>query len=410
MAEHAAGARHAPILSRIPKCVLPVMIGTILTFGSAAEAVVTATLVQNNATTDLDLTGKIDPALLNADRIDVSTSGRNNSIGGVTFEALSSLDSDSILFKNGVIGIGTRSSATIGVAITFTNDSGVAYRPVLQSTLLAAGMGVGVTTAQAPLEFDPRATTLECNPAQLKNCGGVRESTLEASPYYFGQSSAGFEFDISVGDLSIYSLTGGVTTQNGRISTDFAQAQSVLNNFTSVRDDFYGVGYTWDDTIVDILFPEILAPGESVTAVYTIRTWVDVQAGGLSVGVDDRIQNSLLMGYASFGDPTGGKKTTTSRGMFNALADDGIGIDGINTSSYATFKLPTRERLVRNDDGSYSAISVFDGETTFVDRDPTPYGAPAGVPEPAGWAMMLAGFGLVGAVLRRRPGGILAGA
>lgn len=67
--------------------------------------------------------------------------------------------------------------------------------------------------------------------------------------------------------------------------------------------------------------------------------------------------------------------------------------------------------------GSFCAygFSVYGGAPTFVAQAPADGGAwqaaliadetqvgPIGVPEPASWAMLIAGFGLVGSVLRRR--------
>ncbi|KPF66614.1 hypothetical protein IP88_12745 [alpha proteobacterium AAP81b] len=72
--------------------------------------------------------------------------------------------------------------------------------------------------------------------------------------------------------------------------------------------------------------------------------------------------------------------------------------------SYSRFDLPTGAPRPLADE----RLRVFPGDFTKVDRgagfsllgDFT--GAPAGVPEPESWALLVAGFGLSGAMLRRR--------
>lgn len=53
--------------------------------------------------------------------------------------------------------------------------------------------------------------------------------------------------------------------------------------------------------------------------------------------------------------------------------------------------------------GQIDTLKIFDGVATLADVN----GA-GGVPEPAAWALMLAGFGLAGATLRRRRAGLAA--
>jgi len=48
---------------------------------------------------------------------------------------------------------------------------------------------------------------------------------------------------------------------------------------------------------------------------------------------------------------------------------------------------------------NYSQAQVIYAGITNIDLPPDP---PTGVPEPTTWAMMIAGFGLVGARMRRR--------
>lgn len=81
---------------------------------------------------------------------------------------------------------------------------------------------------------------------------------------------------------------------------------------------------------------------------------------------------------------------------FSTVTESGVGAFDTNWHLYSyTFSIPT-PRFLR-----FTALGTSDSLGGYLD-DIRLVGAGGGVPEPATWAMMLAGFGLIGAALRRR--------
>lgn len=400
-----------------------------------AGAVVTASLHSNTATSSFagNLGG--------GESIDSSQS--LNESTGVTFEALSRLTTTEIFFKNSVIssGFNTSATATIGVNVTIQNTYGRAFTPVLTTKLLAAGMGLfmgtiendryynqsfNVSTGSFDYSIGPPANTA-CGAGRLKNCGPVSEALLASltadpgmpSRSLFGTSSAGFIFDVTVGGVEAYKLSSTLMTDAaGNFSQEFSReygaADTVLTNFRlqSGANEF-ARAYAWDDTLVNIRFPSVLGVGESVTATYTITTFVNLGAdaaarrflawtfspeqNGYVPGVD---RVSVPIGYAAFADPIGNNSSiddfsgarSFSTGPAGAINTNGTGIFDIGNIGFDP------------DSGEV----VLSGNSIAPPADVLPYGAfnplpgMTGVPEPSTWAMLMMGFGLVGATMRRR--------
>jgi hypothetical protein len=322
---------------------------------------------------------------------------------GGTIEALSSLTPADINFKNGaaVVGYASQVTVTTGVAITFKNDQSFAVQPVLQSTLLAAGIGVFVTD-QLLDPSDPSITGASCVSSQIVNCGEVTRTlnsgldTIGA----FGFMTAGFDFDVSVGGTSVYGLAGDIASDVSGFTANFNGADTILNGFglTSSPGSLWAHSYAWQDTTVDIVIPGLLQPGDSITAVYTITTSANLK-GSCS-------QQSLVSGdavtvcpiaFSSFGDPirSGGVINNSSQRAFDAYLTSGGLINGLTTAAIGRFSLPT-EYI---DPVTHQMTAKLPGVTIFPDDG----GGPA-VPEPASWALMIAGFGMVGGALRRGAG------
>lgn len=83
--------------------------------------------------------------------------------------------------------------------------------------------------------------------------------------------------------------------------------------------------------------------------------------------------------------------------QLDAANQSGAVIDGLHPLTFFTDDFATSQGEASA--GSVDYIRIFDTAVTPGDAGPIPTG---GVPEPATWAMMIMGFGLAGATLRRR--------
>jgi hypothetical protein len=338
---------------------------------------------------------------------------------GVELLGLSQLDTESILFKNGVVVAGRSSNAEMktGVAITFTNTNATrVVRPVVTSTLLAAGLGLYVTTdLRSPYDIVPPGT---CTTSALLNCGATTGGYYSTS--HWANSWASFEFDVSVGGTSIYSLNGKVGTDaNGNYYEDMDAARAALGGFTEVTNpgNPFARGYKWDDTAVKIALPDALNPGETVTAIYSIRTAVKIGDTnyGLTYQTNPYWLSESQIAYAAFGDPTGGKtpiSTNASAGLqgagVNSLGTAGPALD---LSAVGRFSFPGSTEVEDPITGVKTLVTtpveVYNPVTTEYElvakvKAKTIVASVGGVPEPANWAMLIAGFGLTGTAMRRR--------
>jgi hypothetical protein len=96
------------------------------------------------------------------------------------------------------------------------------------------------------------------------------------------------------------------------------------------------------------------------------------------------IGQPMLDGYA-FGDPNG------VGGDFNLFGSEGIGVAAGRGLLPALMALPPTGT-------NFFTLTTINGENLYlISLAPT-----TGVPEPASWALLIVGFGLTGAVMRRR--------
>ena len=79
---------------------------------------------------------------------------------------------------------------------------------------------------------------------------------------------------------------------------------------------------------------------------------------------------------------------------------DGLAGDGLTTQTFLAPTGSTRLFLAVADSLGSSTGNSGSLDVTYNETSPNPTGP--GVPEPASWALMIAGFGLAGAALRRR--------
>lgn len=291
---------------------------------------------------------------------------------GASFQSVVDIGPEFLSFENGnaVAGpyIATRSSSVVD--ITFLNGSQTTVTPVLNSTIIPAGLG-----------FYLSDRTDGCGANFYQGCpesqagygfSDLANLTAPGDPAAF----VGFEFSIVAGAETLYSLSGSMkmvydpVTKQMVVSDTLDPARDALGGFTLATPDgsTSAIGYAWDATNVLVDFKTPMASMESRTLSY-ITTVTSYTRANCIDGV------TCLVAYSGFGDPVGRGGGVAGRGIA-ALADTG-GISNV-VFEPSVFRLPTFEN----------------GVLTFK--------LASAVPEPATWLTMLLGFGVVGTAVRRR--------
>lgn len=365
-------------------------------FGAApAQAQVTGVITKSNATTTLFLKSgaSINDFTLNFSGTDIGISSGYTAVGsGSTFDATSSLGTDFVSFRNGNVNGGLyalTTSHTI-VDITFTNDGTGTVRPELISTILPAGLGLFIDSKSCM----DRLTG--CGPADPITNPATFQSFSASGLGTLGTALAGASFDFKVtgGGETLYDLAGGITlmrdasTLKNVLVTDLDAAAAALKGFQITSptgsDQQYGVAWDATDFSVDFGLGSLLAPGESSTLRYETTVTSFTQVDCVTVPSD-----ACLLAYSAFGDPIGrGGGTSPSFTAFLARLAD--------TPSLVREFTPAEDDLLKFGELKFQRPVYKDGKIYFeLLKD--------AVPEPATWAMMIAGFALAGGALRRRP-------
>ena len=163
-----------------------------------------------------------------------------------------------------------------------------------------------------------------------------------------------------------------------------------------------------------ICFPNC-APGATSYSAYTSAT------SFLSGSATNISANNVSHLYRSAMELTGFLNITTAGAhLFDLYSDDGTGIyidgapaiieDGenlIGTKHSSMINLTAGSHAIRVlhfEDGGLAGFKLLldSAPITGSALSTTPLAGPAGVPEPASWALMIVGFGVAGARLRRR--------
>jgi hypothetical protein len=204
-----------------------------------------------------------------------------------------------------------------------------------------------------------------------------------------------------------YSISTPSSTTAGPVDVDFSfiNEGSLLDNAVkNVTASFSLSGASTG--------PTILAGGyliEPVSGTFTLKTTAPITVGTVTYGTG----SILLMGSYTKGDIVGKAGTQGgSLGGDNALS---TGDTLTYSSDFVTFQPNAQLGLgftlssvtpafAQTHVGSNSLKAFHTDATASFSADPVPH-VNAGVPEPASWALMIAGFGLAGASLRRRARG-----
>ena len=279
-----------------------------------------------------------------------------------------------ISFKSATATSGSASStfSSTTVGFNFHNEGG----PVnFESTITAAGMGFQVVNRLNCTSFD------QCSPIS-PGAGSFQDFATGYSADVIGQ--VGFDFNIADNGATIYSVKGSANLISynggyGYLSSSFlynyvsldgsslygtGSADQKLNGFRTLGNDTTSAGFAWDDTAVHLS----LGTGDHFIT-YTTSAYSHVSAYCQPGGP---LSEHCLVGYSGFGDPIGRGGAVES---VDAFAGPASAIPGA-----ANFFLPT--------------YNIDTNTLTFQPGSATP--------EPAAWAMMIMGFGSIGAVLRRR--------
>lgn len=318
-------------------------------------------------------------------QIDAANSGIAFTGGGI--QSTSRVGPDVVEFQNGIMvgGPGSFATAFTEVLVTFTNTSDKTVTPTLISVLDPLGLGFYVSDLGV-------GGAGPCTAATLGACAQTSSATFAD----VGPGFAGFQFEIINDGVSVYTLDGSiVATGDGTIDdSGMALASTELLNFrkSTPLGDPSAFGFQWDLTPITLTLSE-LAPGESSTLTYLTTTYANVDGPCTNASTSTA---TCLLAYSAFGDPLKGGTGINNSGSLDFGAFDLLdlenGISGIKFNTLAPLYLPEFDPVTGN-------LTVF---------LPTTEDGLIGVPEPASWGLMIAGFGMIGGALRRRRSGVLA--
>ncbi len=212
-----------------------------------------------------------------------------------------------------------------------------------------------------------------------------------------GGDLAGFSFQVAqtdrdadgnaLGTSLLYFAGGGIDAFGGEESAvpgnfngPFAGLSSYVNGNESA--------YDWGETNLNMLVT--IAAGGSATIVFNTQSFANSFGTCDSIGACDGVQ-------IAFGDPRNNGGVEPNLTGRSSLFDSSGGPNGISV-------------IGRQFDADSNYLHLVDADAPLPPPGqtfraplyaPGPFAA-AGVPEPANWAMMILGFGMTGATMRRR--------
>lgn len=304
----------------------------------------------------------------------VNIQKKNKGHNGGSVEAIVNLDSNLVTFESGTatVGANARSTSISGIDITFenTNDGTINLSPFI-STIIPAGMGFYVQDASGP-------------PIDMNPFTGYGQSLTTTFGNFFNATGVGvfaeaaFDFQVTTLESTLYSLSGLVSLSfdaNGNVIinenlTGPNGSGRFLNGFSDppAINNPYALVYDWQAT--DILIPLTgqLSGYESQVVSYRANVTSWTNAPCINKGLN------CIVAYSGFGDPVG---------------------RGGGVEEFAAFARGFSAPQANNNQDFVIRSLNFDPTTISVFRS-------AAVPEPTTWALMIGGFGLAGAALRRR--------
>lgn len=271
---------------------------------------------------DLQNEAGLDPVNFNDPQISEDYGSRNLGSAG-SFDSVSDLDGDTVLFKNGNASYGSQANSTSRtvVDITFKNTGDAAVRPTLKSQILPAGMGIFMS---------------DCSAENLRECKSIAapDFSLEDFRSYNGgrgpSAGASFNFQIVSGDSVLFALTGSINvmaamgTEPNTIVTELSSIESFLTDFrqSSALGSVQEISFDWGATDFELIFPDDLLPNESQTVSYI--TEVTTFTNAICVEND---APACPIAFGAFGDPIG-------RGGASGVGKPITRVEGISPGLY----------------------------------------------------------------------------
>lgn len=191
---------------------------------------------------------------------------------------------------------------------------------------------------------------------------GENNINLEAIPLYTLSGELTLSFDQYGGVVR-----GGSVNGPDFYSENFEDVGLFLDGFNTEFDNDFALAYNWGQTDIDVILNKIMQGGESTNLYYRTTAYADTTVGCVGESL------TCIVAYSGFGDPIG------RGGGVSLAAARGFSTQSLDSIDYLKFD----PQLIDPFRPTISAITDA-------------------VPEPSTWAMLVMGFGLLGAALRRR--------
>jgi hypothetical protein len=285
---------------------------------------------------------------------------------------------DKVTFESGnaLTGGSMDAFSSTNVNLSLVNGGNAVVTPTLHSQITAAGMGFYMADTR----------TCGTNPqscAQSQGLATLRDLVAPVGAAGSGTlGGASFDFTIVANDQTLFSVHGSMSLNFNAdgvfVDTNIEDAQGKLAGFTTLQLGNAGsaLGFAWDATNVPDLLLNAIDPDSTEHVNYQVSVSSFTRGACLADGF------TCLVAYSAFGDPIGRGGDITND--FRTGGNNFLGAFGGGFGQNA---------------GTSFINGVTFGETTVTAPTVTFAG---GVPEPATWMSMIAGFGLLGAALRRR--------
>jgi hypothetical protein len=401
----------------------------LLIMASTASAQVTSVVTSQSVNANLPGSPTAYPGPVASSATQLQTIGEGGP-GYNNYQVSTAVTPTDIVFADNATTQGSLShlSTATSVNITFTNGGSAPIVPTLQSEIIPGGFGIYVADPglnptfagglvgdvnQSPQSAATSVCGCSVNPVINTFAGGPGNYMVPG--WENAIAGASFSFTVTSNGVVVEDISGALTIDYNPADASHPiinvtlspQAVTALPTFRLITPagDPSALGYQWDAADLTVPLGGPLAPGESDVVSYDTQVTVYSLAGE-SVTYQDGHGNYYiypqLLAYSGFGDPigkgTGGGSSAVPGGMFAADAPASGAIQDVYFPRFQ-IGLPTFDPTT-----GLLSLPVSD---TLLPALPLTH-APAIVPEPETWALMLAGMGGVAFALRRRGRGRLA--